>query len=148
MKKYYGTRFNSQWDASTWTIIAMVAACCIVNCLFEEWMGPLIICVIMLCFVITCFIGVFYRIDGNNLVVYLLFIPRAYPIDKMKEVKPTKLWTSAPATSVTHRIAIVFSDRNILKSTTPLIISPVRQQEFINALLSVNPDIMVEGFEQ
>ncbi len=141
MKKYYGTKYNSQWDASTWTIIALVVACCLVNLFLDEGIAPLIVCLVMLVFVVTCFLSISYRIDGNNLVVYQFFIPKTYPIDKIKEIKPTKMWLSAPATSIKHRLAIEFTDRSILKSTIPLIISPVRQEEFIQQLLSVNPEI-------
>ncbi|MBJ2167192.1 hypothetical protein [uncultured Duncaniella sp.] len=48
---------------------------------------------------------------------------------------------TAPATSLTHRLAITFTERRILKSTTPLIISPVRQKQFINQILSINTEI-------
>ncbi|MDE6057550.1 MAG: PH domain-containing protein [Muribaculaceae bacterium] len=51
---------------------------------------------------------------------------------------------SAPATSLTHRLAIRFSDSKVLKSSAPLVISPVRQDEFIAHLTSINPDIKVE----
>ena len=61
--------------------------------------------------------------------------------DKIKEIKPTKSVLSSPATSLSHRLAITFTDRKILKSYIPLIISPVRQDEFIRQLLSVNPEI-------
>ncbi|MDE5789940.1 MAG: PH domain-containing protein [Muribaculaceae bacterium] len=141
MKKYYGTKYNSQWDVSTWTIIALVVACCLVNLFLDEGIAPLIICLVMLVFVVTCLLSISYRIDGNNLVVYQFFIPKTYPIDKIKEIKPTKMWLSAPATSIKHRLAIEFTDRSILKSTIPLIISPARQEEFIQQLLSVNPAI-------
>lgn len=86
-------------------------------------------------------LSIYYRIDGDKLVVYTFFIPTAYPIDKIKEIKPTKSVLSSPATSLTHRLAITFTDRKILKSSIPLIISPVRQEEFIQQLLSVNPEI-------
>lgn len=141
MKKYQGIRFNSRWDSSTWAIITLVVACCMANCLIDDGIWPLIISLVMLVFVLICFLSIFYRIDGDNLVVYQFFIPQAYPIHKIKEIKPTKVWLSAPATSIKHRIAITFTDRAILKSTMPLIISPVRQPEFIDLLLSVNPDI-------
>lgn len=143
MKKYYGTRYNSRWDTSTWTILALVAVCCLANCFLDEGMAPLIICLVMLIFTLICFLSIFYRIDGNNLVIYQFFIPKTYPIDKIKEVKPTKMWLSAPATSVKHRIAIDFSDPKILKGTIPLIISPAKRTEFIDQLLSVNPNISI-----
>lgn len=95
----------------------------------------------MLAFVLVTFLSIYYKIDGDKLVVYTFFVPTAYPIDKIKEIKPTESILSAPATSLTHRLAITFTDRKILKSYTPLIISPVRQDEFIRQLLSINPEI-------
>lgn len=95
----------------------------------------------MLIFVLVTFLSIYYRIDGDKLVVYTFFIPTAYPIDEIKEIKPTKSVLSSPATSLTHRLAITFTDRKILKSTTPLIISPVRQEEFIRQLLAINSEI-------
>ncbi|MDE7350069.1 MAG: PH domain-containing protein [Muribaculaceae bacterium] len=66
------------------------------------------------------------------------------PIDKISEIRPTKTILAASATSLTHRIAIKFSDRKILKSSAPLVISPVRQDEFIAHLKAINPNIIVE----
>jgi len=95
----------------------------------------------MLAFVLLTFIGIYYRIDRDKLVVYSFFVPTAYPIDKIKEIKPTRSVLSSPATSLSHRLAITFTNRNILKSSIPLIISPMRQEEFIRHLLSINPEI-------
>ncbi|WP_438590531.1 PH domain-containing protein [Duncaniella muris] len=95
----------------------------------------------MLAFVLLTFIGIYYRIDRDKLVVYSFFVPTAYPIDKIKEIKPTRSVLSSPATSLSHRLAITFTDRNILKSSIPLIISPMRQEEFVRYLLSINPEI-------
>lgn len=95
----------------------------------------------MLVFVLLTLIGIYYRIDGDKLVVYTFVIPTAYPIDKIKEIKPTKSVLSSPATSLTHRLAITFTDRKILKNSIPLIISPVRREEFIRKLLTINPEI-------
>ena len=94
-----------------------------------------------LAFILLTFIGIYYRIDEDKLIVYTFFVPTAYPIAKIKEIKTTKSVLSAPAASLTHRLAITFTDRKILKSTTPLIISPVRQKEFIKQLLIINPEI-------
>lgn len=99
----------------------------------------------MLAFILVTFTGIYYRIDGDKHVVYTFFIPTAYPIDKIKDIKPTKSVLSAPATSLSQRLAITFTDRKILKSFMPLLISPVRQQEFIDQLLSINPEIVVEN---
>lgn len=141
MEKFGDVRYNSMWDESTWFIPGLVAVCCVVPCFMDDGIWPTIICLMMLAFVLVTFFSIYYRIDGNNLVMYTFFIPTTYPIDKIKEIKPTKSVPSSPATSLTHRLAITFTDRKILKSSIPLIISPVRQEEFIIQLLSVNPEI-------
>lgn len=141
MEKFRGTRYNSRWDGSTWFILGLVAACCIVPCFMDDGIWPTIICLVMLALVLVTFFSIYYRIDGDKFVVYTFFIPTAYHIDKIKEIKPTKSVLSSPATSLSHRLAITFTDRKILKSYIPLIISPVRQDEFIRQLLSVNPEI-------
>lgn len=141
MKKYNGTRYNSRWDCSTWLIIALVVACCIWPIFLDDGLLPLIISGIMLVFMIVLLKSIYYKIDGNNLVIYQFFIPSAYPIDKIESVLPTKSVLSSPATSITHRIAIKFTDRTVLNSIMPMIISPARQQEFIDQLVSINPNI-------
>lgn len=141
MEKFGGTKYNSMWDGSTWLMLGLVAACCLVPCFIDHSLWLVTLCLAMLAFVLLTFQGIYYRIDGDKLIVYSFFIPTAYPIDKIKEIKPTKSVLSAPATSLSHRLAITFTDRQILKSSIPLIISPVRQEEFIRQLLSVNPQI-------
>lgn len=141
MENFGGTRYNSMWDGSTWFILGLVAVSCVVPCFLDDGIWPTIICIVMLAFVLVTFLSIYYRIDGDKLVVYSFFIPTAYPIDMIKEIKPTKSVISSPATSLTHRLAITFTDRKILKSTIPLIISPARQEVFIRHLLSINPEI-------
>lgn len=141
MEKFGGVRYNSIWDGSTWFMLGLVAVCCVVPCFLDDGIWPIIIYIVMLAFVLVTFLSIYYRIDGNKLVVYSFFISTAYPIDKIKEIKPTKSVLSSPATSLTHRLAITFTDRKILKSSIPLIISPVHQEKFIRHLLSINPEI-------
>ena len=141
MEKFGGTRYNSMWDGSTWFMLGIVVACCLVPCFLDHSLWLVTLCLAMLAFVLLTFIGIYYRIDRDKLVVYSFFVPTAYPIDKIKEIKPTKSVLSSPATSLSHRLTITFTDRKILKSTTPLIISPVHQEEFIRQLLSINPQI-------
>lgn len=129
------------WNGSTWFIFGLVAVCCVVPCFLDDGIWPTILCLIMLAFVLVTFLSIYYRIDGDSLVVYSFVIPTAYPIDKIKEIKPTKSVLSSPATSLTHSLAITFTDWKILKSSIPLIISPGRQEEFIRQLLSTNPKI-------
>lgn len=141
MRKYSGTRYNSRWDGSTSAMAGAIVIACLWPVLLDDWVLPVVICTFMLVFVFLTLFGCYYRIDGENLVVYSFFIPTAYPINKIKSIKPTKSILSAPAISLIHRIAITFTDRKVLKSSMPLVISPVRQDEFIAQLLSINPDI-------
>ena len=141
MKKFGGTKYNSMWDGSTWLMLGFVVACCLVPCFLDDSIWLITLCLAMLAFVLLTFIGIYYRIDRDKLVVYSFFVPTAYPIDKIKEIKPTRSVLSSPATSLSHRLAITFTNRNILKSSIPLIISPMRQEEFIRHLLSINPEI-------
>ena len=142
---FEGTRYASRWDASTWVLLMLMILVCIWPILLDGyWVGPIIVAVGMVASFIGLFLGTYYRIDGDKLVIYQFFTPTALPIDKISEIHRTKTILSAPATSLTHRIAIKFSDRKVLKSSAPLVISPVRQDEFIAQLRSINPAIKVE----
>lgn len=141
MKRYGGTRYNSRWDGSTSAMVGAIVIACLWPALLDDWVLPTIICAVMLVFVLLTLLGCYYRIDGDKLVVYSFFTPTAYPINKIKNIKPTRSNLSAPAISLIHRIAITFTDRKVLKSSMPLVISPVRQEEFINQHRSINPNI-------
>lgn len=141
-------KYKSRWDASTWTIISIVMICCIIPCFTaEHLLTPIIICIAALAFIIVAFQSIYYVVDGNQLIVYTFFIPRRYPIDKIKEIQPSNSILSAPATSITRRLAITFTDRKILKSYMPLLISPENQDDFITHLLSINPNIITPKFK-
>lgn len=134
-------RYGSRWDGATWFIVGLVAACCVGTCLMDDGIWPVVICLTMLAITLLVLLSVYYIIDGDTLIAHRLFASKSYPIDKIKEVKPTKLTLSAPATSFSHRLAITFTECNILKSSTPLIISPARQDEFLAQLIAINPTI-------
>ena len=141
--KYAGTRYNSMWDSSTWLMIILVVAVCVWPIFVRLDIAAIIIALISISFILIVFLGIYYGIEGNKLIIYQLFIPTAFPIDKIAEIKPTRSILSSPATSLSHRLAIRFSDRKVLKSTAPLVISPAHQKQFIAHLLSVNPNIKV-----
>ena len=73
---------------------------------------------------LTGLIGIWYAIEGNNLIVYQFFRPKRYPIKKIKDVRYSKGFLAAPALSST-RLAIRFTDRNILRSSRPRGRSPL-----------------------
>ena len=59
MEKYNGTRYNSLWDSSTWSIIALVMVCCVIPCFSGDGIWPTIICLFMLAFILVTFIGIY-----------------------------------------------------------------------------------------
>lgn len=119
-----------------------MVACCIWPCFLDDGLLPAIVCLGALAIILLILLSVYYRIDGDRLVVYSFFVPHSYPISKIKSVMKTKSILSAPATSFTHRLAVTFTDRKILRSCMPLLISPVRPEEFIRQLREINPDIL------
>lgn len=141
MKKYHGTRYNSRWDAFTWSIVIGTLLLCAWPLMCDDGIVPAIICLVSFIFILVTFLSVYYKIDGDQLVIYQFFIPTAFPIGKIAEITPTKSILSSPAASLKHRIAITFVDRSVLKSRDPLIISPVRLKEFVAQLRAVNHHI-------
>jgi hypothetical protein len=136
-------KFKPAFDASTWSIIALV----LVGCLWPLFLNPGWIVVAILCFCVafclTPFFSIWYEVDGEDLVIYYFFRPTRLPIMKIGKIEPTKSMLSAPATSLTKRLAISFTDRSVLKSSMPIIISPANRQLFIDTLLAINPNIEV-----
>ncbi|MDE5814415.1 MAG: PH domain-containing protein [Muribaculaceae bacterium] len=144
--EFSGTRYASRWDSSTWLLLLFVVLVCIWPVLLDgDWVAPVIVAAGMIMMFIGLFLGTYYRIEGDKLVIYQFFKPTALPIDKISEISATKTILAAPATSLTHRLAIRFSDRKVLKSSAPLVISPVREVEFISQLMAINPAIKING---
>ena len=122
------TKYKSMRDVSTWILVLFV----FVSVAWTFFMKD------------SLWAALAISVFTVTFVLVTLFRPSKFPIDKISEIKSTKSMLSAPATSFTHRLAIKFSDRKILKSSMPVIISPDRQKEFIDQLLSINPNIKVE----
>ncbi len=143
MKKVEAVRFKPMIDWSTWGLIALV----LISCGWPVFLDPgwLMIAVLSVCAALCLipFFGTWYEIDGEDLIVYMFWRPSRFPVSMIKEISPVKTILSAPATSLTQRIAVSFTDRKVMKSSDPLIISPADRSGFIAALLSINPSIIV-----
>lgn len=138
-----GTKYRSVWDWLTYTLVGAVAAYMVVMyLLFPTWVMiavgvPFIIAIIL------ALRSVCYYVDGGELMVHVWPSTARYPIEKIASIKRTTGFLASAATSATQRLAIKFSDRSVLKSSMPLYISPVRQDEFIKQLLEINPNIEI-----
>lgn len=141
-----GTLYRSRWDSSTWGLIGLVAVVALLPLVFtDDGLMPLWVTSGVLALVIGSLFTVYYRVEGDRLIVHQLFFTESYPIDKIASIERTKSWLSAPATSLTHRIAIRFTDRKVLRSAMPLVISPTPEHDFIRQLREINPAIAVDA---
>ncbi|MDO4171750.1 MAG: PH domain-containing protein [Prevotellaceae bacterium] len=77
-----------------------------------------------------------YIIDGGTLAVRSHIVLERIDIKTIRRIEPSNSFLSAPAMS-TRRIRISYGRYD------EILISPVRQDEFIRELLRVNPDIVV-----
>lgn len=100
----------------------------------------------MLALTVMLLKSTFYIIEGDTLIVHALSTHTPYPISKIKKVRPTRSILSAPAAAVFHRIEVTFTDRKVMKSAFPLVISPEHCEEFVAELRRINPSIIVAGF--
>lgn len=139
------TKFKSRWDVWTWLIVAITATLCLWPIFVDFELIPAIICVAVFLFVLILLISVYYRIEGGELKVYVLFKSHTFPIDKIAEIQSTNSALAAPACAFTRRIAIIFTDRSVLKSSAPLMISPSRLPEFLYQLKAINPNIIIKS---
>ena len=93
---------------------------------------------------ILIFASVKYQIcDGKLGIRNLFYRWDWFPVDKISEIRNAYGILSAPALS-SRRIAIVFSDKMIMKSSTPLEISPTDRDAFVEQLKQINPDIVID----
>ena len=136
------TTYPSKIDWWIWAIVAFVITVIIIIGITSPWWLTLLLGLAILVPSLTGLIGIWYAIEGDNLIVYQFFRPKRYPIKKIKDVRYSKGFLAAPALSST-RLAIRFTDRNILRSSLPLGRSPRGRTGFVNRLLSVNPGITV-----
>lgn len=137
-------KFRPMVDWSTWSMILLVLACCALPALLgADWLTAVILCVCAAVCLLP-FFSIRYEVDGDDLVVYALWRPSRFPISKIKEVAMTRSVISAPATSFAKRLAITFTDRSVLKSSAPMMISPADQKKFIDTLKARNPSIIIK----
>lgn len=131
MKKVFRSRID-WWLAAILifvTVVPIVSAC--MNGVFDLWT------VIISLFVLSMFRTV-YVVNGSKLRVWVGVIPYGNKeIGQIKSVHRTSSLISSPALSI-DRLAITFvnGDR--------LIISPKDREEFVAALLAVNPQIVTD----
>ena len=81
--------------------------------------------------------GITYTIEGHELSVKALFYNKVFDIRKITLIKPSHNLLSAPAASV-NRLQIHFGKQTLL-------ISPRREQLFIEQICEINPNVVVKA---
>ena len=138
----YRRRYRSATDWFVWGVIGLVLAMDVWMIWMDQSWLMVILAVVCTAVLLVPFYNLYYMIDGRELVIHYMFCSHRLPIDKISEIRPVRSFLAAPALSL-DRLAIKFSDRKVLRSSAPMYISPVRRQEFIDALLQVNPGIRI-----
>ena len=95
---------------------------------------------IILSFVLLILTGIRYIISGNKIIIKLWFISMgSVDILKIKSINRSYNRLSSPASSL-KRLSIYRCETN---NTLDALISPVREQAFLEELLKINPDIKI-----
>ncbi|MDE5813948.1 MAG: PH domain-containing protein [Muribaculaceae bacterium] len=127
-----------------YAIIPFTILCCMAGPILtgsDYWLG-VALSVPFSVFILYAICSTKYAVRGNEFGVKGLSGWEWFPIEKIESIKHVNSILASSALS-THRIAIKFSDRKVLKSSSPIEISPKDEKEFIADLLRVNPDIKV-----
>ena len=106
-------------------------------------LSGLILLTVLCIFIFSLIITTKYAVRGNEFGVKYLYRWHWYPIDKIESITTINSYLSSSTALSNHRIAIKFSDRNVLKSYAPLEISPKNTVEFIAELLKINLGIKI-----
>lgn len=140
--------YKSKIDWWFWSLLLIIAFFnCMLGCIIAGSWNPGIIEISLFLFVIILFGYVIstvkYAIRGKELGIRGLTMKWEWlPIDKIESIKPTRSISASSALSF-DRIAIKFSDKEVLKSSMPLEISPKEKKEFSIALKSINPKVKI-----
>ena len=136
-KKVFRSRFSVALNAPIlafmlWRLILMICSGNIFNAEFYILIG-------FIAFIVLLFCGIRYEIVGDKLRIGTWIVGNTYPISQIISVERSYNPLSAPAGSL-KRLCVHFGKR----SKWPIaLISPVREQEFLNTLKKINPNIYI-----
>ncbi|MDE6369753.1 MAG: PH domain-containing protein [Muribaculaceae bacterium] len=134
------TVYKSKIDWWVWAVLGFWFSTIFAVSIGSPWWLTLIFGLLPSILIIVLIIGCWYEIDGDTLIIYQFFMPHRIPISKIKEVKKTVGYLATAGMSA-QRVSIKLSDRRVLKSSMPLVISPNHRDAFIAHLHSINPNI-------
>ncbi len=130
--------YKSKVDAWLIVLIFAPAIYLLYTSLNSGEYGAVIILLLSVLFVAYLFLTIEYRITHTALNIKSGFIvDKNIAINEIKSVQKTNNMLSSPALSL-DRLEIKYGNKFDF-----ILISPVRKEEFVKELLSVNPDIQV-----
>lgn len=134
-----GTSVIFRSKRSAWFSLSMALplAFAIVLAFQDPWYISLVMLPVLV-LIIPIYFRTYYSIhDINQLTIVCgLFYRKRFGIHDIVSVRPTGNVMSSPALSL-DRIELRFRDRN------SVLVSPVRQEQFIETLLRINPEIEI-----
>lgn len=105
-----------------------------------DQVGVLLVTGISFIFIVSVFLTIGYTISGAELIIWIFgFKSATIDISTIKSVKCSYNPISSPAASL-RRLEIKFYGRGKFEY---LLISPVREAEFLAKLKEINPNIMI-----
>lgn len=128
------------WFSYAMLIFAVVII--VVTAISLPWWAVVLCGTCIVGVVLLTMFGTWYTVDDCWLTVYMFFLPRRFPVSKIKEVRFTAGFLSLGAPSG-ERLSIRLSDHRLMNGLSSLAVAPSDKKAFVDALLEVNPDIRV-----
>jgi hypothetical protein len=129
--------FRSKIDLWLPAVLCIALGFPIINGIYERVWQPLAIFMPVALFIIYGFVKLRYCIDGEVLIIKAgIMVSNRINIHDIKRIEKSNSILSSPALSL-DRLSISYGKYE------EILVSPKEKQAFIDALLSVNPDIHV-----
>lgn len=140
--------YSPEIDWWVYIVLIIMVSGCVLGLIYDgELIGGLVLGAGMLALWLFAVTGVKYKICNNRLGIRNFYRWTWIPIDKIASVEKLHgVYVQGPvsATLSLDRVRITLSDRNVLKSSMPVDISPKDRDAFIIRLKEINPHIEIK----
>jgi len=115
-------------------IISLIMGCILISLAVSSKWIPFFIDLLLYASILYLMISIKYEINESQLIIHQTMGKMIIDINTIKSIEPTHSILSAPASSL-DRLRISYNKYD------DVVISPRRKEEFIQHLLSINPQI-------
>lgn len=130
MKTVYSTKVS----ITLILIISLIMGCILISLAVSSKWIPFFINLLLYVSVVYLMASIKYEINDSQLIIHQAMGKMVIDINTIKSIEPTHTILSAPASSL-DRLRISYNKYD------DVVISPRRKEEFIQHLLSINPQI-------